>query len=176
MAHELFSDNWLYSLKLQNSFHLLLKRHKGQTFSCWSVQTLLWKLEDNCVNFYASWNLYKYLEEVKTRQHCLVMIFATSFLKDFSWTLFFWIWKFLLPNSITMLTTTFEGLTIPQGPPWIQWKTFRLTWFFDKMHFIGHIFWCIVFLFPLLNHPTFGSDAHIWKILNYFNWSWDIFN
>ena len=33
-----------------------------------------------------------------------------------------------------------------------------------------HIFWCIVFLFPLLNHPTFGSDAHIWKILNYFNW------
>ena len=140
------------------------------------IQTLLWKLEDNCVNFYASWNLYKYLEEVKTRQHCLVMIFATSFLKDFSWTLFFWIWKFLLPNSITMLTTTFEGLTIPQGPPWIQWKTFRLTWFFDKMHFIGHIFWCIVFLFPLLNHPTFGSDAHIWKILNYFNWSWDIYN
>ena len=89
-AHELFSDNWLYSLKLQNSFHLLLKRHKGQTCCCCSVhtQTLLWKLEDNCVNFYAGWNLYKYLEEVKTR-HCLVMIFATSFLKDFSWTLFF---------------------------------------------------------------------------------------
>ena len=147
--------------------------------SCWSVHTYT----DTAVKTWGQ--LCKFLCQLKFVQipwggkNTTALLgddFCDQFLKDFSWTLFFWIWKFLLPNSITMLTTTFEGLTIPQGPPWIQWKTFRLTWFFDKMHFIGHIFWCIVFLFPLLNHPTFGSDAHIWKILNYFNWSWDIFN